>query len=688
MSCAEARGGRFAGGFSLGLAEYTDQDGTRRSNPHRPAVAIKTIDSKRSLIGLTAPLGADPVDRIPEGATNGKPTRGYAFRGHFLDLRTLTFALTDRGHTLESACDTFNVPYTKRRVEHGHITTDYISYCREDVQATADLYVAAMAEYVRHPIRLQPTKAYSPASIGKAYLKEMGVRPPLERQPDFPREVLGYAMASYYGGRAECRIRRVPVPVVYCDFLAMYSTVCALLGLWRLLTSTSVRVVEHDPAKLQAQLGNLTPDQLLEPKSWPGLVGLAQIAPDGDVLPVRGRYDAKNFGIGLNPLYTGEPMWYALPDIYASALLTGRAPRILRHLTLAPGRRTRTLRPVRLRGKVEIDPRQDDFIKALVEQRKTLASQAGMHRSEHERLDRFLKVLGNSTNYGIYAEMNRHEQPGNQRTDVTVYGLDEFTTKTTTPERAGGYFFSPYACVIASGARMMLALLERLVTDQGGTYAFCDTDSMAIVSTQAGGLVPCPGGPHLLDGKPAIRALSWDETDQIVKQFERLNPYNRDAIPGSVLEIEKENYDPETGARRQLQCQVISAKRYDLYNLAPGGEAIVRKAVYDDTDDGEGPDAVGEIVALDELRKRSEHGLGHLLNPTDPDDESRDWITRAWQDETRRMLGLATGPEPAWLDRPALTRTTISTPRLRRAFANLNERRPTPSRSSRSTSCS
>ena len=83
--------------------------------------------------------------------------------------------------------------------------------------------------------------------------------------------------------------------------------------------------------------------------------------------------------------------------------------------------------------------------------------------------------------------------------------------------------------------------------------------------------------------------------------------------------------------------------------------------------------SVGEIVDLDELRKRSEHGLGHLLNPTHPDDESRDWITRAWQDETRRTLGRATGPEPAWLDRPALTRTTISTPRLRRAFANLNE---------------
>lgn len=35
----------------------------------------------------------------------------------------------------------------------------------------------------------------------------------------------------------------------------------------------------------------------------------------------------------------------------------------------------------------------------------------------------------------------------------------------------------------------MLALLERVVTDQGGSYAFCDTDSMAVVATDNGNLV-------------------------------------------------------------------------------------------------------------------------------------------------------------------------------------------------------
>jgi len=40
----------------------------------------------------------------------------------------------------------------------------------------------------------------------------------------------------------------------------------------------------------------------------------------------------------------------------------------------------------------------------------------------------------------------------------------------------------------------MLALLEHCVTQRGGTYVMEDTDSMAIVSTKKGSLIPCPGG--------------------------------------------------------------------------------------------------------------------------------------------------------------------------------------------------
>jgi hypothetical protein len=247
---AQRRASSFEGGFTL---RYFLHD--RRPNRYRPELRIKTIDSKRALKQFSTPheIEDTELDR-----------KGLPFRGHLLDLRTIAFALTDRGHTLESACDAFGVPYRKREVQHGRITHEYIDYCREDVAATARLYEAVATEYRRHPIELQITKAFSPATVGKAYLQTMGIRRRLERQPDFPADVLGYAMCAYYGGRAECRIRRVAVPVVYVDFLSMYPTVNALMGLWRYVTADRIEV-EDATDQIRALVERMGVEDMLDP---------------------------------------------------------------------------------------------------------------------------------------------------------------------------------------------------------------------------------------------------------------------------------------------------------------------------------------------------------------------------------------------------------------------------------------
>src|SRR5262249_29177136 len=145
-----------------------------------------------------------------------------------------------------------------------------------------------------------------------------------------------------------------------------------------------------------------------------------------------------------------------------------------------------------------------------------------------KRLDLFLKVLANSAVYGIYAEMVRQELPQGQHAAVRVYGLDptSFTANVSAPEDPGEFCFPPLAACITGAARLMLAMLERCVTDAGGTYAFCDTDSMGIVATEYGGLVPCPGGPHRLSsGEEGVQALSWATVEAIRERFAALNPY-------------------------------------------------------------------------------------------------------------------------------------------------------------------
>jgi hypothetical protein len=178
IDCGEARG-RFRGGFSLVLWGYRDDTtGALRPDPYRPRLAIKHLDNKRSFIGWTGQREVDAVDRIPEGSLDGRPDRKYWFRGHFLDLRTLAFALTDQGYSLEAACQAFGVEHPKRATHaHGRITPEYIAYNLGDTLATEELLQALRAQYDRHPIELAPMKALSPASMAKAYLRAMGITP-------------------------------------------------------------------------------------------------------------------------------------------------------------------------------------------------------------------------------------------------------------------------------------------------------------------------------------------------------------------------------------------------------------------------------------------------------------------------------------------------------------------------------
>ncbi len=125
-------------------------------------------------------------------------------------------------------------------------------------------------------------------------------------------------------------------------------------------------------------------------------------------------------------------------------------------------------------------------------------------------------------------------------------------------------------------------------------------------------------------------------------------------MAGSILKIEAVNFSPD-GAQRPLHAYVIAAKRYALFTLGPDGQPAIAKAETDEA--------------------YSEHGLGHLLNPTDPDSDDRDWIRQVWDGLVTEALG---GPrfEPSWGDRPALMKSAVTTPDLLRRFERVNRGKP------------
>ena len=267
----------------------------------------------------------------------------------------------------------------------------------------------------------------------------------------------------------------------------------------------------------------------------------------------------------------------------------------------------------------------------------------------------FLKILANAGCYGIYAEVNKLQVGKNNSKKIGIFsGELDGTERTCTIEVPGPWYFPPVSALITAGGRLLLAMLERMVTDAGGTYLMCDTDSMAIVASEHGGLVQCECGPHrTADGNDSVKALSWKQTREIVDKFRTLNPYDSKIVPGSILNIvEDMNWDC-AGNQRQIYGYGISAKRYALY-LQDGSRVQIIKA--------------------------SEHGLGLYYRPKEGRDSACDvpvWVKEGWQWILHRALELPYRT-PEWFCLPVMRRIAISTPNVMAALRRLNRDQARP----------
>jgi hypothetical protein len=329
-----------AGGFSLRLSE------------NWPPVIVKHLSQRSSLIHVAGPKPqndlnpdrdeAEELDDALEEAGTDQTTAAGPDRGYFVDVKTLAAALTSKSHSLASLSELLKVPTPKKESdEHGGpLTPDYIRYGLRDVQTTwecFDVLARRFASFGLHETGLY--ELYSEASLGKAYLRAMGVKPWQEVQRGFPLHLVGTIMSAYFGGRAEVHIRRRITPVVHTDFLSMYPTVCTLMGLWNFVRSNGV-TYRDDTSAATALLAKSRDDlveKLRTKSNWKDLSALVQVRPRNDLFPVRARYPGGDtLNIGLNYLSADEPQWFTLADVLASKILTDRTPEVIKALRFRP----------------------------------------------------------------------------------------------------------------------------------------------------------------------------------------------------------------------------------------------------------------------------------------------------------------------------------------------------------------
>ena len=406
----------------------------------------------------------------------------------------------------------------------------------------------------------------------------------------------GIFFQSYFGGRAESRIRNWEVPVCPVDFMSQYPTVNELLDNWSVLTADSVKFSDatRDVRKLLSQISL---ERCFDRKQWPHFKFFALVYPDNQILPLRSVYNGTTQNIGLNYLTSKEPIWFAGPDVIASILLTGKVPRIQKAIRVVPHGKQKRLGCTYLRGMVKIDANEQGFFKHVIEQRAAHESDPALYY--------WLKILANSGSYGLFVELNPNDADNEKL--MVFSGEESFETTSDVVEQHGKWLAPHIGSLVTAGGRLLLGMLERYIADAGGTYLFCDTDSAAIVSTKHRKQIAMP------DGTAPITALSHREVDEIVQRFEKLNPYN---LKGSILKVHKLNWD-ENGDRRQLYGYSIAAKRYVLQTKTNHDIEIVE------------PKA---------------HGLGYFYPPKDSPEgwkhESPKWIFEAWDWIMRGVLGL------------------------------------------------
>src|SRR5690348_12499808 len=112
------------------------------------------------------------------------------------------------------------------------------------------------------------------------------------------------------------------------------------------------------------------------------------------------------------------------------------------------------MKSVKLRGSmVEIDPYNDDLFRKVIEQRKLNKNDKALYY--------WLKIFANSI-YGFFVELIPEIQNKNVRVSVSS-GEKHFYDSTDVIENHGPWFFAPFASLITSAGRLLLAMTEACV---------------------------------------------------------------------------------------------------------------------------------------------------------------------------------------------------------------------------------
>jgi hypothetical protein len=152
------------GGFTFQLSPFDDQ----------PFLRIKHLNSRSAFFRF-----AKPAQQETARSQRRRGERVQFQRGNFLDVKTLAAALTSKSHRLETLADYLGVKHKGKFTDFARpIDPEFIDYAVNDTETTRQCFEELVRLYRKHRLGMTaPQSVYSEAGLGKAYLKQMSVRP-------------------------------------------------------------------------------------------------------------------------------------------------------------------------------------------------------------------------------------------------------------------------------------------------------------------------------------------------------------------------------------------------------------------------------------------------------------------------------------------------------------------------------
>jgi hypothetical protein len=350
--------------------------------------------------------------------------------------------------------------------------------------------------------RLDQLFLRSPGTIAAQIPARLGVRAPIVTFDLTDNEHERWAEASR-GGRCDFdeRTTHLPFPVVSADEAASFPLVAHLTGWWDLLSAERLqRKTATAELRRLCQRAMHDPYVLLDRAIWRRFgCTLIEVVPDGELFPVEIRDLQRPDGRLMVTAVTSldRPMFFSALDVLASVVECGRIPRILKATRYVPiGRQAALRQRLSVLPGLVLDAERDPAVDLVRHRRRVAAAGDPALAAE-------LRLIVNALTFGNFCR------------------FDELHLKVdggwSLAEKPGPWNFLPIAASVTAGSRLLLALLDRMVTDLGGLVLYRDTDSSIILATPAGGKV------ELSDGSK-VWTLSWDEVDAILSAFAPLDP--------------------------------------------------------------------------------------------------------------------------------------------------------------------